>query len=103
MVGIYKMTNKINGKIYIGQSIDIEKRIKEHFWKATNEKDVITKLTSVFMDVYKFTVAQCRKVYSSAAAYASTHKSAKNESADLIEAIGEAAYYDFMTDMDSIY
>lgn len=70
---------------------------------ATNEKDVITKLTSVFMDVYKFTVAQCRKVYSSAAAYASTHKSAKNESADLIEAIGEAAYYDFMTDMDSIY
>jgi group I intron endonuclease len=40
MVGIYKMTNKINGKVYIGQSIDINKRIKEHFWKATNEKDV---------------------------------------------------------------
>lgn len=40
VVGIYKMTNKINGKIYIGQSIDIEKRIKEHFWKATNTKDV---------------------------------------------------------------
>lgn len=70
---------------------------------ATQEKTVITKLTSAYMDVYKFAIAQARKVYSSAAAYASTHKSAKNESADLIEAIGEAAYYDFMTDMDSIY
>lgn len=70
---------------------------------ATQEKTVITKLTSAYMDAYKFTIAQDRKVYSSAAAYASTHKSAKNESADLIEAIGEAAYYDFMTDMDSIY
>lgn len=70
---------------------------------ATQEKNVITKLASAYMDFYKFTIAQSRKVYSSAAAYASTHKSAKNESADLIEAIGEAAYYDFMTDMDSIY
>lgn len=30
MIGIYKFTNKINGKIYIGQSIDIEHRRKEH-------------------------------------------------------------------------
>ena len=30
MIGIYKITNKINGKIYIGQSIHIEKRWKEH-------------------------------------------------------------------------
>lgn len=28
--GIYKITNKINGKIYIGQSIDIYKRWEEH-------------------------------------------------------------------------
>ena len=34
MVGIYKITNLINGKVYIGQSINIEKRIKEHFYKA---------------------------------------------------------------------
>jgi len=26
MIGIYKITNKINGKVYIGQSWDIEKR-----------------------------------------------------------------------------
>lgn len=30
MIGIYKITNEINGKCYIGQSIDIDKRWKEH-------------------------------------------------------------------------
>jgi len=30
MVGIYKITNKKNGKIYIGQSWDMERRFKEH-------------------------------------------------------------------------
>lgn len=30
MIGIYKIENLINGKIYVGQSTDIEKRWKEH-------------------------------------------------------------------------
>ena len=30
MIGIYKITNQVNGKLYIGQSIDIEKRIMDH-------------------------------------------------------------------------
>ena len=30
MIGIYKITNKINNQSYIGQSVDIEKRKKEH-------------------------------------------------------------------------
>lgn len=30
MIGIYKITNKINGKIYIGQSVHIERRWQEH-------------------------------------------------------------------------
>ena len=34
MVGIYKLTNKINGKVYIGQSKHIEKRLKEHVRKT---------------------------------------------------------------------
>ena len=29
-IGIYQIQNKINGKIYIGQSINIEKRLKQH-------------------------------------------------------------------------
>lgn len=40
MIGIYKITNLINGKIYIGQSVDIDKRIKDHFWKARCKKDI---------------------------------------------------------------
>ena len=34
MIGIYKITNKINGKCYIGQSIDVEKRLREHKLRA---------------------------------------------------------------------
>lgn len=30
MIGIYKITNKINGRVYVGQSNDIERRWKEH-------------------------------------------------------------------------
>ena len=33
MVGIYKITNIKNGKIYVGSSKDIEKRWKEHLYK----------------------------------------------------------------------
>lgn len=31
MVGIYKITNTVNGKVYIGQSINIKRRIYAHF------------------------------------------------------------------------
>jgi group I intron endonuclease len=30
MIGIYKITNKINGMVYIGESLDIERRWAEH-------------------------------------------------------------------------
>ena len=30
MIGIYKIINKINNKVYIGQSIDIDRRLKDH-------------------------------------------------------------------------
>lgn len=30
MIGIYKITNKLNGKVYIGQATNIERRISEH-------------------------------------------------------------------------
>lgn len=36
-IGIYKIQNKINSKIYIGLSIDIENRIKVHFLRYENE------------------------------------------------------------------
>lgn len=34
MIGIYKITNNTNGKVYIGQSIDIYKRWREHKRRA---------------------------------------------------------------------
>ena len=37
MTGIYKITNKITGDCYIGQSIDIEKRWKEHINSSKNK------------------------------------------------------------------
>lgn len=30
MIGVYKITNTKNGKVYIGQSVDVKKRFKEH-------------------------------------------------------------------------
>lgn len=39
-IGIYKITNKINQKSYIGQSIDIEKRWKDHIKHGFNLNDV---------------------------------------------------------------
>lgn len=36
--GIYKIVNKINGKIYVGQSVDIERRLKAHK-KLSKTKD----------------------------------------------------------------
>ena len=34
MIGIYKITKKSNGKSYIGQSNDIERRFIEHKYKT---------------------------------------------------------------------
>lgn len=39
MIGIYKITNLINGKAYIGQSVDIHKRFNAHRSVAFNPND----------------------------------------------------------------
>ena len=38
--GIYMIQNTTNGKIYIGQAIDIEKRWKRHVWELDNNKHI---------------------------------------------------------------
>lgn len=37
MIGIYMYTNDINGKVYIGQSINIERRKSQHLWASRKE------------------------------------------------------------------
>lgn len=39
MIGIYKITNKINGHAYIGQSVQIEKRWAAHKEKINSDKE----------------------------------------------------------------
>lgn len=39
MIGIYKITNMINGKVYIGQSVNIKKRFAAHKSAAFNPKN----------------------------------------------------------------
>ena len=39
MIGIYKITNLVNGKSYIGQSINIRKRIINHKSTAFNPQE----------------------------------------------------------------
>lgn len=38
MIGIYKISNDLNGKVYVGQSIDIERRFKQHIQDTLNEQ-----------------------------------------------------------------
>jgi len=48
MIGIYKFTNKIDGKSYIGQSVDIHKRFLEH----KNRHDIFGKKDRAIEDTY---------------------------------------------------
>lgn len=36
--GIYKITNTINGKVYVGSAVDIKKRWRDHKWHLNNNK-----------------------------------------------------------------
>ena len=40
MIGIYRITNLINNKFYIGQSVDVEYRIKQHNYEAHDPKNL---------------------------------------------------------------
>ena len=39
MIGIYKFTNKLNNKVYIGKSVNVESRIKRHLCNFKNENN----------------------------------------------------------------
>jgi len=41
MIGVYKITNTINNKCYIGQSINMQRRWKEHKWDTIKGKSTL--------------------------------------------------------------
>ena len=56
MIGIYKITNKINGKSYIGYSNNIERRFKEHCYK--NEQTIDKAIRKYGADSFAFEVLE---------------------------------------------
>lgn len=46
MIGIYKIVNKINNKVYIGSATDIKKRWRDHKWYLIHQKHHNTHLQS---------------------------------------------------------
>lgn len=50
MIGIYKITNLIDGNAYIGQSIQIEERFKEHKNPSNWNREVNKKLYKAFTE-----------------------------------------------------
>lgn len=56
MVGIYKITNLLNGKSYIGQSHNIEKRMKSHTYK--NDSNISREINKYGKENFSFDVLQ---------------------------------------------
>ena len=79
---------------------DIQKGIHCLQKLAGNEQEVITKVTSEYMTVFKFALAQARKVWTAAAAWSSgVHK----ESVEYVNAVAECAAEQFYTNMEAIH
>ena len=80
----------------------IEKLAQFRLRIANQEQAVINKLTSARLAAYKFAITQARRVFSSAAAFASVEH--KNEAYDYeyYTAIGEAVEYDTLSDLQAV-
>ena len=62
MIGIYKITNNINGHSYIGQSIHIEERFKEHKnpynWQREKNKPLYIAFQKYGLENFSFDIIQ---------------------------------------------
>lgn len=60
MTGIYKITNKQNGKIYIGQSDNIERRLAEH--KRVKSQTIDNYINCLGIENFEFEIIEeCKK------------------------------------------
>ena len=60
MIGIYKITNKENGKVYIGQATDINRRLSEHKKKRSITIDDYINVLGIDKFTYEI-VEECSK------------------------------------------
>ena len=82
-----------------GTTENIQKTIHALQKLAGNEQEVIAKVTSEYMEVNKFVLAQARKVWTAAAAWSSgVHK----ESVEYANAMGDVAAEQLYTVMESV-
>ena len=58
MIGIYKITKKENGKSYIGQSNDIERRLKEHQFKRIHPYPIEVAIQKYGKDAFTYEVLE---------------------------------------------
>ena len=78
---------------------DVQEAIHALQKLASNEQEVITKVTSEYMTVVKFSLAQARKIWTAAAAWSSgVHK----ESVDYVNAVAESAAEQFYLNMEAV-
>lgn len=62
MIGIYKITNKQNGKAYIGQSVNIKKRWEEHKYSDKSDSLIHRAIKKYGIDSFCFEVlCECEK------------------------------------------
>lgn len=65
MIGIYKITNKINQKSYIGQSINVERRLKSHksnYKNKNNKTDLYLEMRKYGIENFTFEILkECSK------------------------------------------
>ena len=67
---------------------------------ASLEQEVVTNVTSEHMSQVKFAIGQARKIWTAAAAYSSgVHK----EDYEYVQAVGEVACEQFMTNMETLH
>lgn len=72
--GIYKITNKLNGKVYIGQSKDIMHRFKYYQWSATTNsnyndtnREIIKDMRLHGLDNFEFEIIASGEEYAESA------------------------------------
>lgn len=58
MIGIYKIQNLINGKVYIGQSVHIERRFREHKYSDKNNSLIHKAIKKYGIENFSFEVIE---------------------------------------------